>query len=338
MTPETDHAALVQTMVRNLRGHWITQMLYVAARLEIADHLGDAGLSVPELAARCTADPDSLHRLLRALASIGVFRESHAGHFVTTPQADLLRGDHPHSLRWLALMQGEERYWAWGDLLDTIRSGEGAFARRFGQTVFEWNRSHPQAGAIFDRAMAGSSVPEIQALLAAFDFAACREIVDVGGGNGLTLQRLLEAHPHLRGTLFDRAEVIERAATPRALASRWRAISGNALEAVPSGADLYLLKNVLHDWDDTTCLTILRSIRRAMQPMNSRLLIYELLIHSGNDPCPGKLLDLNMLVIHGGGRERSLESYRNLVSEAGLQIHAVLPTSCAMHVLEVIQP
>lgn len=322
-------------MMGILRGNWITQMLYVAAELKLADYLSGASVDTQELAKQCQAHPAHLYRLLRALASIGVFQEESRGVFTSTPLGDLLRTSHPQSLRSMALMQGQERYWAWGDLMTCIKTGASAFDKRFGQPVFDWYRDHPEAAAVFDQAMAAVTASEIKALLDVFSLSRYSHLIDIGGGNGMALIQMLKHYPHLKGTLVDLPHVINKVTVPATLQHRFSPLSMNIFESAPTCGDIYLLKNVLHDWGDTACLRILESVRSAMCTNNADLVIFEQIIPVDNNACPGKLLDVNMLVVHQQGRERTLDEFQNLIHQAGLAVRCVTGTGSPLSLIEV---
>ncbi|KEF41665.1 MAG: methyltransferase [Cyanobium sp. CACIAM 14] len=316
-------------------GAWITQMLHVAAELSLADQLEGGDRSAEDLAAACAAHPDTLFRLLRALASVGVFQETAPRTFALTPLAELLHSDHPQSLRQFLRMLGEEHYLAWDGLLQSVRSGTPAFHERYGCSVFEHYQQQPERGEIFDGAMSDFSRQEIAGLLAAFSFEGITHLVDVGGGRGELLMRVLDRHPHLQGTVFDQPSVVAPVSVPTALEGRLNVVAGDFFQAVPAGADAYLLKHIIHDWDDDRCLRILGHIRSAMAP-GGRVLILEQVIPPGNDPFPGKLLDLNMLVMTEGGRERTPEEYALLLEKAGLRLSAITPTPSPISVVEAV--
>jgi hypothetical protein len=314
-------------------GAWVSQMIHGAAELGLADALAAGERDVAELAGQVGADADALFRLLRGLASLGIFQETGPRRFALTPLAELLRSDHPQSLRQFARMLGEEHYLSWADLLHSLRTGENAFRHRYGCSVFAWYQQHPERGAIFDAAMGDFSRPHTEALLAAFDFSGIRHLVDVGGGRGELLMAVLRAHPQLRGTVFDQPHVVAPVPLPADLEGRLELQGGDFFATAPAGADAYLLKHILHDWDDGACRTILGHIRAAMAP-GGRLLILEQVIPPGNDPFPGKLLDLNMLVMTEGGRERSPAEYALLLESAGFSLRRIHPTTTAMSVVE----
>jgi hypothetical protein len=311
----------------------VTQMIHVAAELGLADQLAAGEREVADLASACGADPDSLFRLLRGLASLGIFAETGPRRFGLTPLAELLRSDHPHSLRQFARMLGDEQYLSWDDLLHSVRTGESAFRHRYGQGIFAWYQGQPQRAEIFDGAMTDFSRQETAALLASYDFSATSHLVDVGGGRGELLQTVLRAHDHLRGTLFDQPAVVAPVAVSADLEGRLSVQGGDFFTEAPSGADAYLLKHILHDWGDEACLRILAPIRAALAP-GGKVLIVEQVIPPGNDPFPGKLLDLNMLVMTEGGRERSPGEYAILLSRAGLSLRRIVPTPSPVSVVE----
>jgi hypothetical protein len=315
-------------------GAWVSQMIHVAAELGVADALAGGPLPVEELARRCAADADALFRLLRGLASVGLFQEGEPRHFALTPLAELLRHDHPQSLRQLARMLGEEHYLSWDGLLESVRSGEPAFRRRYGTDVFSWYEAHPRRGEIFAGAMGDFSRQEVAAFLAAYpSFDAIQHLVDVGGCRGQLLEAVLQAHGHIRGTVFDLPSVVHGLTVPPPLAARLAVQAGDFFASVPLGADAYLLKHIIHDWDDDACLRILGHIRDAMAP-GARLLILEPVIPPGNEPFPGKLLDLNMLVMTEGGRERTAEEFAQLLERAGMRLERIVPTGGTISVVE----
>jgi hypothetical protein len=333
MPPELSPGEQLMAMAS---GAWVTQMIHVGAELGLADQLVGGERDCEALALACGAEADTLFRLLRGLASLGIFEETAPRRFALTPLAELLRSDHPQSLRQFARMLGEEHYLSWADLLHSVRTGENAFHHRHGCSVFAWYQQNPERGAIFDGAMTDFSRQETEALLAAFDFRGIHRLVDLGGGRGALLQRVLRATPGLQGTLFDQPEVVAPVAPPAELSDRLRVEGGDFFRSVPSGADAYLLKHIIHDWGDDACRTILGHIRAAMDPAG-RVLIVEQVIPPGNGPFPGKLLDLNMLVMSEGGRERTPGEYAQLLESAGLRLSRIVPTASAVSVVEAVR-
>ena len=302
-----------------ITGYWISQMVHVAAKLGLADLLADGPRTADELAAATGTHARSLYRLLRALASVGVFSEADDGRFAQTPLSESLRRDVPGSQWAMAVMMGDEHYHAWGDLLESVRTGQTAFDRLYGKPLFDYLGEHPEQAEIFDAAMTSIHGRETQAVLDAYDLSGVGVLADVGGGNGSNLIGILGRYPEMRGVLFDLPHVVERAAAnlERAgLASRCQVVGGDFFGPIPVEADAYLLRHIIHDWDDEKAGLILRNIRTAM-PEGARLLVVEHVLPPGNEPSFGKLLDLNMLLLPGGV-ERTEEEFRRLYEAVGL--------------------
>jgi ubiquinone/menaquinone biosynthesis C-methylase UbiE len=316
-------------------GYWHSQCVYVAAKLGIADLLTDGPHSIEDLSGQTGTHPMSLYRLLRALASVGLFAEEADRRFALTPAAALLRSDVPGSQRAMAIMMGEEHFRAWGDLLYSVQTGKPAFEKLFGQPVFEYLSQKPEQAAIFDKAMVGVHGRETAAILDAYDFSPFKSVADIGGGNGSTLSGILQRHPALHGTLFDLPGVIERASQnveKAGLSNRMHLVAGDFFQSAPNGADAYFLRHIIHDWDDDKAVRILQNVHRAIDK-NGRLLVVESVIPPGNEPFFGKLLDLTMLVIPGG-QERTEDEYRSLFGKAGFRLARIVPTEAEVSVIE----
>lgn len=334
-TPGTP-ASPGEELRRLFHGYRLTQAIYVAAELGIADLLAGGPRAADDLAGATGAHAPSLYRVLRLLASAGVFAETDDGRFVLTPMAEALRRDAPEPVRASVLLNGRQALWrSWGHLLHTVRTGETAFDRVHGVGFFGYHRAHPEERALFDHLMAAQTAPAAQAVAAAYDFSGVRTLVDVGGGRGALALAILAAHPHLRGIVFDQPAVAadaREAIAAAGLADRCAAVGGDFFAAVPDGGDAYLLKFVLHDWDDERCLAILRACRRAITP-GGRLLVVELLIPPGNAPSFAKVQDVNMLV-NLGGRERTEREYGALFAAAGFALGRTIPARGELHVIE----
>jgi O-methyltransferase domain/Dimerisation domain len=324
-------AVLLQMMT----GYWVSQAVYIAAKLGLADLLVDGPRSAEELAAASHSHAPSLYRLLRALASVGVFTEASPGAFALTPLAALLRSGTPDSMRALAITYNEEMYRAWAEMLHSVQTGETAFDHQFGMPVFQYFAAHPEADRVFNEAMTGytsqlaSAVPEV------YDFTMFGTVVDVGGSYGTLLAAILRRHPTMQGILFDQPRVVadaEQHLAAAGIADRCRAVGGDFFTAVPAGGDAYILSQILHDWDDTRCLTILQQCRQVM-PEHGKLLVVELVVPPGNEPSFGKWLDLHMLAIPGG-RERTAGEYDALFRAAGFALGRVVPTPAGPSVVE----
>lgn len=318
-----------------LTGYWVSQAIYVAAKLGLSDLLHKRPQTAAELAAQTQVQPEALFRLLRTLASVGVYEEQADGSFNLTPLAAELRSDVPNSQRAMAIMTGEEHFQAWGELLSSVRTGKPAFDKLYGEPVFDWLSKHPEQATVFDAAMVSVHGRETAAMIDAYDFSEIGTLADVGGGNGSVLRAVLARNPKVRGMLCDLAGVLERAAPLIAadgLAGRIQTIPTNFFEAVPPGADAYLMRHIIHDWTDEQALTILRNVRNVIRD-DGRLLIVEGIIPAGNSPSFGKLLDLNMLVIPGG-KERTEAEYRALLAKAGFRLEKIAPTAAEVSVIE----
>lgn len=324
-------------MARLLTGYWISQALHVAAHLGVADLLKEGSQSVAHLAALTGAHERSLYRLLRALAGEGVFVEDAQGRFGLTPLGECLRSDVPNSQRSMAIMNGEEHYRCWGELLYSVQTGQTAFEKLYGQPIFPYLAGHPRQARIFDEGMVGVHGAETKAMLDAYDFRSIGTLVDIGGGNGSLLAAVLQRHPSLRGLLFDRPDVIERARSyiqAAGVENRCTLMEGNFFETVPAGGDAYLMRHIIHDWNDEQCRTILRNCRKVV-PATGKLLLIESVIPPGNEPSFAKLLDLTMLLIPGG-MERTEAEYRELLASAGFHLARVTPTAAHVDVIECV--
>jgi O-methyltransferase domain/Dimerisation domain len=318
-------------------GYGYSQCVYVAARLGIADFLARGPLSIDELAARTETQPQSLFRVLRALASVGIFAEEEGKRFRLTPSAELLRSDARGSQRALAILMGEEYFRAWGDLLFSVRTGKPAFDRIYGEPLFDFLSENPRQAANFDRAMVAAHGYETAALFDAYDFRQFTSVTDIGGGNGNTLCGILARHPELHGTLYDLPGVIERArhiVEKAGMAKRIQLIAGDFFQSAPADGDAYLLRHIIHDWDDQKAARILRNIRQVIS-RDAKLLVVDSVIPEGNEPFFSKLLDLTMLVCPGG-QERTREEFRQLFAQAGFRLGRVVRTTTEDSVIEGI--
>jgi ubiquinone/menaquinone biosynthesis C-methylase UbiE len=326
-----------QQLSQLICGNWSSQCVYVAAKLGIADLLKEGPRNIQDLARETATHVESLYRLLRALASIGLFAEMPGQRFTLTPAADLLRSDVSGSQRNLAILMGEEHYRAWGDLLYSIQTGRPAFERIYGQAIFDLLSHDSDKAAFVEKAMAAVHEWQTAALLDVYDFSGFASVADIGGGNGTTLCQILRRYASLHGALFDLPGVIQRASQVVdrfELSDRIHLIAGDFFQSVPNGADAYLLRHIIHEWDDDKAIRILNNVHRAID-QNGRLLVVESAIPAGNEPFFGKLLDLNMLVIRGS-RERTEDEFRHLFGRAGFRLARIVPTGAEVSVLEGI--
>lgn len=328
-----DAPASAEHLGRLITGYWMSQAVYVAAKLELADHLATGPRSAAELATATSTHAPSLYRLLRALASVGVFREVD-GRFELTPAAGLLRRHTPESQWAMAMMMGEEQYAAWGELLHSVQTGEGGFRKKHGEPLFQYLSHEPEKAQLFDAAMTSIHGRETMPMLDAYDFGRFEHVVDLGGGNGTLLALLLERYPHVQGTIFDLPHVVERAKARMSdspVRDRLSFQGGDFFQGIAPPADAYLLRHIIHDWNDEQCVTILRNCVAAIKP-GGRVLVVESIIPPGNDFTFGKWLDLTMLVIPEG-KERTADEYRTLFAAAGLQLVEIVPTASEVSIV-----
>ena len=327
-------------MLNLIIGYWVSRLIYVAAKLELADRLKDGPRSVEELATAAGVQPPALYRVLRALASVGVFAETKGRRFKLTLLAATLRTGVPGSMRAFAMMI-VENYWfdAWNQLLHGIKAGEIPFVKAHGVPPFEYLEQHPEDLQVFGESMTSLSGTENPAIAAGYKFSGLRTLVDVAGGHGSLLATILKANPKLRGVLFDQPSVIARAGkdqhvTAKGIADRCTLEAGDFFESVPKGGDAYIMKYILHDWDDERSVKILANCRTAMNG-KGKVLVVDNVIPPGNDPGWGRLLDINMLII--GGRERTKEEFAAIFGEAGLKLTRVVPTKCPLSIVEGVR-
>jgi hypothetical protein len=318
-------------------GFQVSRAICAAAELGLADLMAGGARTVAELAAATGTRPPMLYRLLRALASRGVFAEREDGRFALTALAEPLRSDAPGgSVREYALFAGQPfNQRPWEELLWALRTGRPAFDRAYGVPWFEYLSGHPGDGDLFNNAMSSRTSGETAAVVAAYDFAGLGTVVDVAGGHGGLLAAILAASPGTRGVLFEQPHVIAgaRAVLDReGLAGRCELAGGDMFASVPPGGDAYIVKRTLHDWDDDRAATVLRNCARAMND-GGRVLVIETVIPPGNDPNLGKLYDLTMMVTLGG-RERTEPEFAELLDVAGLRLTRVVPTPSPLSIVE----
>jgi hypothetical protein len=318
-----------------VKAYQISQVIHVAAVLGVADHMAAGPRASDEIAAAVGAHPRTLYRLLRALAAVGVFREHEHRRFSLTAMGQRLRSDAEESVRSSAIYLGQAYRWqTWGHLLHSVKTGENAFRALHGVDTWTYRKRHPEQDAIFNAAMTANSGRVDQAIVTACDFGCCARIADIGGGQGSLLAAILVANPEAHGVLFDLPHVVATAASVLEAAgvrNRCEVVGGTMLESVPDGCAAYVMKFILHDWDDADCIRILRNCRRAM-PSDARLFVVERLVGAPNEGLAVKLSDLNMLLIPGG-QERTREEFTALFEVGGFRLEEVLSTSTDMSVI-----
>jgi SAM-dependent methyltransferase len=317
-----------------ISGFWASRAIYVAAKLAIADLVKDRPRTAAELAQATGTHAPSLYPVLRALASIRIFAKDDDDRFHLTPLAATLQSDAPGSLRYMAMR--EEHYPAWEHLFHSVKTGEIAFNHRFGMPIWEFFEKNPQNAETFNNAMSHGTTGINDGLVASYDFSSIAKIVDVGGGHGALITAILKTSPNMKGVLFDALSVIEGAKQTNSaeLRDRCELVGGDFFKSVPDGGDAYILKWIIHDWDDEQSVAILKNCRRAMIP-NGKLLLVEAIVPLGNEPSFSKLVDLNMLATTGG-RERTEAEYRTLLHTADFELTQVVRTPSLSSIIEAI--
>ena len=304
-------------------GAMAVQAIHVAAKLALADLVAGGPKSIRELAEATHTHGPSMARLLRALTSLGIFVEDTTGRYRQTALSDTLRSDHPESIRPFAMMLGAHFVWKpSGALQETVRTGQPSFERVYGAPFFEYLAEHPDDSAVFNAAMS-SSPGYLAAIVGAYDFSKFERIVDVGGGHGLLLAGILAANPRLHGVLYDLPGVVagSSALGQQPISQRYEIIGGDFFKGVPAGADAYMLKGIIHDWNDEAALKILKNCRRAIRP-DGTLLIVEAVLTPSTDPATA-LMDMLMMVLTSG-RERTESEFRSLLQKAGFSMVQVI--------------
>jgi hypothetical protein len=335
--PRAQAAGALRQIAYGLRA---SQALYVAAKLNVADHLARGPLDAEELSNATVVDAAALGRVMRALCSLGVFAESPTGKFSLNSTAELLRSGVPGSYRAAVLFSvGEVRWRCWSDLLETVRAGGGGAERTLGMSLFDFYAAHPEESKIHDRSMRATSAAQAAAIIDAFDFSQAGVVIDVGGGTGELLAAVVMSNSLLRGILFDLPHVVAHSPsvfTDNGVMDRTQIIGGSFFEGVPAGGSTYLLKTIVHSWDDARATAILANCRRAMTA-GDKLLIIERELPEIGDPgqtAEAHLLDLEMLVMTPGGRERTRSEFARLLSDAHFNLARVVPTTSPLSIFE----
>jgi hypothetical protein len=330
-----------EVLLQLITSYTSAQVVHVAAKLRLADLLAGGPRSIEDLAVATDTHAPSLARLVRALAALGIVAEAGDGRVALTALGSPLQSDAPDSIRDAVLfLVGEWAWRSWGDLLYSVRTGDPAFDRIFCMSNFEYWEHNAEAGGIHDAFFRSMSRTTTDPIVAACDFSRFSTIVDVGGSTGALLAAILRAHPAVRGILFDLPHVVagaEQVLAEAGVADRCEVVAGSFFDSVPPGGDAYLLKYIIHDWDDERAVAILRRCREAMAPGSVLLLVEQLLPeHLEVGPAAQRLarLDLQMLVLTPGGRERMEQEFRSLLQEAGFDLRQVIPTASPFRILE----
>lgn len=310
-----------------IHGYRFTQLIYVAAELKVADFLRDGPRDSRFLAAKTNTHESSLYRVLRALTSIQVFKESEQG-FELTDLSEFLISDSPNSLRVLAIMRGEEVNWKpWGELLYAVKTGKNPFQKVFGMDLFEYYEAHPSSGQTFNEGMNITTQHDIQAIIEQYDFSYANTLIEIGGGLGRLLFAVLAKYPDKNGILYDLPHVVKGAYTLRAqfqIENRCEIVGGEFFSTVPNGGDVYLLKRIIHDWDDKRASKILRNCHQAMKD-EGKIVVFETMVQDDYVNPEGKVNDTHMMMVTPGGKERTREEFFKLFQSAGFLLTQVTP-------------
>jgi len=336
MSQPVDQLPVPAQILQIITNFWSSRAVYVFARLGIPDLLKSGPKTVEELASETKMHAPSLYRVLRALSSIGFVSVTADGRFAQTPLSEILVTDAPGSLRWFTISElGQEHFPAWGNLLHSVKTGEIAFDNFFGVDIWKYFEQNPEDAAVFNNSMSGVTAATNEEILAVYDFSSFKTVVDVGGGHGGLVTSILNAHPKLKGILLDAPQVIEGTRSKieaAGLADRCETVAGDFFKSVPAGGDAYVMKWIIHDWDDKRAITILQNIRNRMQP-NGKVIIVDCVVPENNDPDFSKFFDLNMMVMTGG-KERTEKEFAQLLGAAGFKLLRVIPTKVPTSIVE----
>lgn len=334
LQPQMPPQAVIMQMAM---GYMMSQSLGVAAKLYIADHLKDGAKTIEELAGLTATHTPSLYRLMRALVCVGVFQVDDESRFSNNVLSEFLRSDHPESFRAAVHMITDPEHWKpHGNLMESVKTGGDAFTYTFGKPVFPYFAEHPEAAEVFDNAMSSFSKSSAGAVAAIYDFSGAGTIADIGGGHGRLLASVLKTVPEAKGILFDQAQVVEgNILAEEGVADRTETVGGNFFESIPVVADIYMMKWIIHDWNDEQSITILSNLAKSA-PKGSKLLLVETVVEEGFTPSISKIMDINMLAMTGG-KERTPTEYAELFEKTGFKLTNVYPTPSPMSIVEAVR-
>jgi len=335
--PNEENAPIPPAVLLNIiTSFWSSRAVYIIAKLGIPDLLTGGAKSAEELATATNTNAPALYRILRALESLGILSSPEPLKFGLTPVSELLVTSAPGSMRWFVISElGEEHYPAWGNLMHSVKTGEIAFDNHFGKDVWAYFKDNPEQAALFNDSMSGMTQVANESIVDVYDFSLFMKIVDVGGGHGALLTSILRSAPGASGILFD-SEQVTSGARPKieasGIADRCEVIAGNFFEAVPAGGDAYVMKWIIHDWNDEQSITILKNIRKQIAP-EGRVIIFDTVVPETSEPDFSKFFDLNMLVMTGG-KERTAKEFEQLLEAAGFRLVRIVPTATPTAIIE----
>lgn len=340
-SPDPQNPAIppTQTLMQMGSGYWASLVLSVSLRLNLIEEINMGHRNLREVAERLNLNPQNTVRLLRGCCSLGVALEGPIEHFSLTPLGEFLTNDHPQSLRDALIMMTDPGHWnSWGELEHTVRSGQPGYRKALGvENVFDYFRSQPEEAERFNLSMASMTRAFVAAVDPVYEFAKFPVLADIGGGHGQLIGHLLQLAPQSQGWLFDQPPVVAGAAhelEKLGTAQRVKCVAGDFFQEIPHGADLYLLKHILHDWTDELCIKILKNLAAAMKP-TARALVIELVLAEPPALCPHAMMDLNMMMMTGG-RERTVAQYAELCQQAGLRVSQAIPTHGPLTLVEIV--
>ena len=328
-------------ILQMMNAYRLSQSISVAAKLGIADLLADEPKSSDELAQATETHPPSLYRLLRALASFGIFAEDENGLFGLTPRSAMLQTNVPGSIRAYASVIGDEWHWQmWGGVVHSVKTGQPVFDKIFGMEFQDYYNQNPEVAKNFDAAMVSALGMTDNAIIGNYDFSSFSKVVDIGtgGGNTSLIASILKKNPKLQGIFFDlppRIEAVKPFIEAEELSSRCELVAGDVFKSFPSGGDVYIIKNLIHDYDDERAVKLLKNCHDAIAD-NGKILAVEMIIPPGNEPSLGKILDVEALIMTTGATERTEEQYRSLFEAAGFKLSNVISTRSPMSLLEAV--
>jgi len=323
-------------MLQIISGFWVSRAIFAIAKLGIPDLLQSGPKTIAELASATKMHAPSLFRVLRALVSVGVLNSAEGGRFAQTPLSETLVTDVPGSLRWFAVSElGQEHYPAWGNLMHSLKTGDIAFDNFFGVDIWKYFQQNSEDAAVFNNSMSNMTAATNEAITSVYDFSGFKTLVDVGGGHGGLITEILKSNPELKGVLFDADEVIQ-GARPKleaaGVAERCETVAGDFFKSVPAGGDAYIMKWIIHDWNDEKAITILRNCRNQMS-QSDKLIVVDCVVPETDEPNFSKFIDLNMLVMTGG-KERTAKEFDQLLGAAGFKLLRVIPTDLPTAIVE----
>lgn len=316
---------------------WISRSIYVFVKLGVVDLLSNEPMDFRQIAEAVKADPEALHRLLQGLAKTGLLTETCPGTFGLTKLGECLKSGAPGALRSWALLWGEEYHHAWSELLGAVQTGTTAFDRAYGANLYQYLHDNPETARTYNDAMTGLAELVYPAVVAAYDFSKSKQLVDVGGGCGTLIASILAANPNLKGILFDQPDVVSKASSvleASGVADRCEIVKGDFFEAVPTGADTYVLSNILHNWDDERAAAILQNCRRAIAESGT-ILVVETVLSGKDEPALARVHDLSMLVLTRG-RERTEDEFSKLLAYSDFELKRVIPVQPMTCVVEAV--